>query len=351
MVSDIVPGRASSSPAGLTSTGAALFFSAFDVTHGRELWTSDGTAAGTHLVQDIAPEAASSRPDALVAAGDHLFFTADDGLSGREPWSLPLSAAAGCHPSSTCLCLNGGRYQVEASWLTAQGQSGAGTAVSLSADTGYFWFFDAANAEAVVKVLDGQAVNGHVWVFYGALSNVEYTITVTDTRTGLTRRYFNSLDELASVGDTHGFGPLGANGAHPRPELAQAAPSPPLLIAERRDKAAAVPCQPSPQRLCLSNGRFGVEVAWKDFQGHTGQGTAVPLSGDTGTFWFFDAANVELIVKALDGRPVNGHFWLFYGALSNVEYTVTVTDSQTGTTRTYTNPSGRFASVADTQAF
>ena len=57
------------------------------------------------------------------------------------------------------------------------------------------------------------------------------------------------------------------------------------------------------------------------------------------------------MVKALDGRPVNGHFWLFYGALSNVEYTLTVTDTQTGKIKTYTNPSGRFASVADTQAF
>jgi hypothetical protein len=38
-------------------------------------------------------------------------------------------------------------------------------------------------------------------------------------------------------------------------------------------------------------------------------------------------------------------------AHSNVEYTVTVTDSNTGAKRTYTNPSGRFASVADTQAF
>ena len=56
-------------------------------------------------------------------------------------------------------------------------------------------------------------------------------------------------------------------------------------------------------------------------------------------------------MKFLDGRPVNNKFWLFYGALSNVEYTLTVTDTQTGKVRTYANPSGRFASVADTEAF
>lgn len=71
----------------------------------------------------------------------------------------------------------------------------------------------------------------------------------------------------------------------------------------------------------------------------------------TGYFWFFDASNIELAVKALDGTPVNGKLWVFYGALSNVEYKLTVTDTQTGQVKEYRNPSGRFASVADTAAF
>jgi ELWxxDGT repeat protein len=351
LVLDLFPGLGPAIRDGLTAANGKLYFAGNDGVHGVEMWESDGTAAGTRLVRDLAPDGASSLPAALTLAGDHLFFAADDNLTGREPWSLPLGGPAGCRPSSTRLCLSGGRYQVEASWLTAQGQSGTGTAVALSADTGYFWFFSASNVEAIVKVLDGQGVNGHVWVFYGALSNVEYHLTVTDTQTGLTRRYFNPLGQLASVGDTHAFGPLGASAANPRPAVATAAASPLPLISERPGRAATVPCQASAQTLCLSNGRFAVSVAWKDFQGHTGKGTAVPLSTDTGSFWFFNAANVELVVKALDGRPVNNHFWLFYGALSNVEYTLTVTDTQTGTTKTYTNPSGRFASVADTLAF
>ena len=353
MVLDLNPGKAAGAPdldSTLAAAGGKLYFTGDDGVHGTELWESDGTASGTRLVQDLAPEAASSRPGDLTAAGDHLFFAADDLLSGREPWALLLSGPAGCQPSSTRLCLSQGRYQVEASWLTGQ-QSGHGTAVSLSTDTGYFWFFNQANVELVVKVLDGQGVNGHVWVFYGALSNVEYSLTVTDTQTGLTRRYFNPQGTLASVGDTHGFGPLGASSANPTPPVARAAASPLPLISERTDKAATVPCQATAQRLCLNNGRFAVEVSWKDFDNHTGTGTAVPLTTDTGTFWFFNAANVELVVKVLDGRPVNGKFWLFYGALSNVEYTLTVTDTQTGTVRTYMNPKGRFASVADTGAF
>ncbi|HBL29684.1 MAG TPA: hypothetical protein DD490_22850, partial [Acidobacteria bacterium] len=319
MVLDLYPGAASGVPGGptagspLTAAGGKLYFSGNDGSHGTELWESDGTAAGTRLVQDLAPEAASSLPGPLVPAGDHLFFVADDLISGREPWALPLSGPADCRPAATRLCLNGGRYQVEVAWLTGQGQTGAGNGVPLSSDTGYFWFFDAANVELVVKILDGQAVNGHVWVFYGALSNVEYMITVTDTRTGLARRYFNPLGTLASVGDTHGFGPLGASSANPVPPVARAAASPLPLVSEHPGKVAATPCQATVGRLCLNDGRFAVEVAWKDFQNHTGTGTAVPLTEDTGTFWFFAAANVELVVKVLDGRPLNGKFWVFYG--------------------------------------
>jgi hypothetical protein len=86
-------------------------------------------------------------------------------------------------------------------------------------------------------------------------------------------------------------------------------------------------------------------------QGRSGHGTAVAVTGDTGYFWFFRSDNVELVIKVLDGRNVNGHFWVFYGALSDVQYTITVTDTQTGAAKTYTNPSGTLASVADTSAF
>lgn len=347
LVQDIVPGPGSSHPDWLLAAGGRLFFTATDGTHGFELWQTDGTAAGTRMVQDIAPEALSSAPDQLTVAGDRLFFNAFDDVVGAELWTLPLAGPAGCQPAPNRLCLWNGRYQVEAVWRDFQGNAGSGTAAPLTVDTGTFWFFDPANLEVVIKVLDGQGINGHVWVFFGALSNVGYTLTVTDTQTGLTRRYQSPAGQFASVGDTAAFGPLGAYGAQP----ILVPPSSPPLIDRRMEKSAAVPCQASARRLCLQGGRFAVEVAWKDFQNRTGQGTAVPLTGDTGTFWFFDAANVELVVKALDGRPANGHFWLFYGALSNVEYTLTVTDTRTGAIRTYHNPQGRFASVGDTAAF
>jgi hypothetical protein len=103
--------------------------------------------------------------------------------------------------------------------------------------------------------------------------------------------------------------------------------------------------------LCLHDGRFRVEVEWKLPGGVSGEGRALPLGGDSGAFWFFGPENLELLVKVLDGRKVNGRFWVFFGALSDVEYTVEVTDAATGATRSYVNPRGTMASRADTAAF
>lgn len=110
-------------------------------------------------------------------------------------------------------------------------------------------------------------------------------------------------------------------------------------------------CAQNSTTLCLSNGRFAVSVNWRDFSNNTGTGNAVPMTADTGHFWFFNPANVELVIKVLDARTVNGKFWVFYGALSNVEYTITIRDTQTGQVKTYFNPSGTFASRGDVSAF
>ena len=71
-----------------------------------------------------------------------------------------------------------------------------------------------------------------------------------------------------------------------------------------------------PATLCLAQDRFRLTVAWSA-GGKSGTGHAHTLTEDTGYFWFFDPANIEIVVKVLDGRPVNGSFWVFYGGLSN----------------------------------
>ncbi len=258
------------------------------------------------------------------------------------------SFTPGCTPGAAALCLNGGRFQVSVAWKDFAGNTGLGQAVPLTGDTGYFWFFSPSNVEVVLKVLDGRALNDHFWVFYGALSTVEYVITVTDTQTGNSKTFFNPSGNLASVADTSalpGAGSAGATAAAAAPARMEAAELP------LPEAGSTGTCAPSATALCLNGGRFRVEVAWEDFAGSTGVGQAVPLSGDTGYFWFFGPDNVELILKVLDGRALNQHLWVFYGALSSVEYTVTVTDTATGSQKTYFNPSGNLGSVADTAAF
>lgn len=109
-------------------------------------------------------------------------------------------------------------------------------------------------------------------------------------------------------------------------------------------------CTPDATAFCLANGLFRTQVQFTTPQGN-GTGQAVALTSDTGAFWFFNSSNLELVVKILDGRAANGFFWVFYGSLTNVEFTLTVTATQTGTTKTYVNRQGQLASFADTRAF
>ncbi len=64
----------------------ALYFAATDLTNGTELWKSDGTAAGTVMVNDISPGVLGSNPTSLTVMGNTLFFAASDGVHGPELW-------------------------------------------------------------------------------------------------------------------------------------------------------------------------------------------------------------------------------------------------------------------------
>ena len=53
----------------------------------------------------------------------------------------------------------------------------------------------------------------------------------------------------------------------------------------------------------------------------------------------------------LDGTAINGRYWVFYGGLTDLEYTLTVTESGTGRVRTYTKPAGSACGGFDTEGF
>ena len=114
----------------------------------------------------------------------------------------------------------------------------------------------------------------------------------------------------------------------------------------------ATVCLTGGATLCLNDGRFKVTVTFEASPTNFGDARTVQLTPDTGYFWFFDPNNVELTVKVLNGCGFNQRFWVFLSGLTNVAVTVTVTDTETGATKTYTNPQGRtFRTVLDTNAF
>ncbi len=94
-----------------------------------------------------------------------------------------------------------------------------------------------------------------------------------------------------------------------------------------------------------------IDVTWRDFEGQTGVGQATALTSETGYFWFFNDSNVEIVVKLLDGRDINGHYWVFLASLTNVSFDLVVTDRVSGATKSYSNSEGAFASLGDTTAF
>lgn len=112
-----------------------------------------------------------------------------------------------CIPSRQRLCLNKGRFAVEATWRDFQDNTGTAQAVPLgSDDSGMLWFFRDNNWEVLVKVIDACSGPGRYWVLGSASTNVEYTLSVTDMSTGQTETYFNPLgNNSAAITDTSSF--------------------------------------------------------------------------------------------------------------------------------------------------
>jgi len=107
-------------------------------------------------------------------------------------------------------------------------------------------------------------------------------------------------------------------------------------------------CTPDSTHLCLLGTRFRVSVDWTNYNtGVTAAAHATPFVDESGFFYFEDPANIEIMVKIHDACPGYGHFWFFSAATTNVGYTITVVDTKTGQTETYSNPA-RVLSAANT---
>jgi plastocyanin len=117
--------------------------------------------------------------------------------------------------------------------------------------------------------------------------------------------------------------------------------------------AVPAPCVAGPTTQCIGN-RFKVEIGWRTAT-DAGQGQAVPLPSapSSGLFYFFAADNIEMLIKVLNACvPPFNHYWVFFAATTNVEFTTTVTDTQSGKVKVYFNPLNTSAlPVQDVNAF
>jgi hypothetical protein len=200
--------------------------------------------------------------------------------------------------------------------------NGVGRTIEDSDSSGFFTFGDPSNVELMVRV---QESGNGVRVSYGQLTNLFFELFVTDTRTGNYKVYYPGPGNCGSV-DQNAFA---ANAA-------------------AATTANAAACRSGSDTLCLQKGRFQVTAEWRNpANGQGGQAGATELSQTSGAFDFGDG-NPELVTKIISqGNRID----VYYGSLSNLEYTIQVTDTRTGKVKTYRNPAGRYCGGNEPGAF
>ncbi len=291
----------------LTEVGERLFFRAATPEQGSELWMTDGTAEGTRIVRDVNQGADGSDVVPLVALGEQLVFFADDGRHGDELWISDGS--------------------VGRTFLLRDVYPGVDSS-----------FPHATSVEGVLLFTADDGRHGaEIWVSDGSPGG---TRLFADLAEGAIS---SSPGGYVAAGDQvffHVSGPGFRRGLWAFPRDLLPAPAPPFD-------------PPCPEGFaCLNDGRFQVEIRWwNQHAGGGGYGQPLPFSDESALFWFFKPTNVEVLVKVLDGRRLNGHFWVFATGLTDLYFQVAVLDVVTGETRFYDNPAGEICGHVDTTAF
>lgn len=277
-----------------------------------------------------------------------------------------------CDPTGNTLCLQRGRFAVTVEFQTPFGFGGPGIPRPVTDHTGAFWFFDPDNLELMVRVVDTRAQNGHFGVFFGSVVNVTFDLAVQDNATGQVLVFQNPQGNLSGGGLALAFAADPGPGAVPPPQVLQSSPADPTtspttttttpltptleapgspeLSTQARPSTSGSPCAAATE-LCLQEDRFLLQVAWETSEEVSRQALPVSLLPDTGAFWFTRPADLEVFVRLLDARALNGSFWVLAGSLSQATFELRVTDTATGRVVTYLVPGGSFASIVDTHAF
>ena len=332
-------------------------------------------AGATAVIVYNSASPSSGTPEDLVAmAGESdnttvpaLFLRRSDGLELRD---LVINGPdLACTPGPATACLLGGRFQVNVAYTT-ESSAGVGQVMSFngaraeSDQSAFFFFFDNANFEMGVKMVDACSFNDSFWVFVSGLTNQGFVVNILDTFTGQSRPYLNPLGNYPqTVGATDGVSGFdctpGAGARYEKPtpaqvrEVLRSTPIDPLgdsLLGQLAPTAdpATTACSADDDTACHLGGRFEVEVHWTTVS-DTGSAKVMSFGGqrassDQSSFWwFFDPANFEMGVKMVDAcvPPFNA-YWVFVSGLTNQAFDVEITDTTSTLSRHYTNPLGSY---------
>ncbi len=105
-------------------------------------------------------------------------------------------------------------------------------------------------------------------------------------------------------------------------------------------------CNEAGPTLCLEKGRFAVRATRPGATAH-----AETLTTKSGWFWFDWNQIPDAVVRVLDGRSVNGHYWIAVSTLTDDPLTLTVTDTVTGRSREYHGAPGQPLAAVDRETF
>ena len=285
----------------------------------------------------------------------------------------PVAAQTGgeCEdpPGDPGICLLDDRFKVTVEWEDFPGNpfdrqggpdegDGQGVVIDPVApitpqdESGYYWFFSPDDVELVVKMVDArQTPNGNFWFFYGSLTNVEYWIRVVDTGTGTQMEYVNPPGQFSVGEDTESF--PGSDPRAGRHSAAQSAPSSEAALDHRSVilPRGMLPSCGDPTVACVQGDRFAVEAVFDPTGPAPGDGSPIITTESSVLFGHLPGSGGETAVKVVDGREVNGSFWVFASAFALPDVEVRVTDLETGKARSYRAQEGENLVVADRQPF
>jgi hypothetical protein len=324
-------------------------------------WNEIATVAANVVSYEVSGLAADTAYNFRVRArnegGDSAYTT--------EASAKTLVAVGACVPGDTTVCLLNDRFRVTIDYLNQFAnppQAGKLRTARLLAglqnpDTATFGFGSAQNIEVVVRIQDTRPFGLNRFdVYYGGMTDVEYTVTVQDMQTGTTRLYHNLPGMVGGGVDRASFPTNGTTTAVYALVQGASASRAPIVL----PNVAPGTCSANANTTCLVDGRFAVKIDFlNQFANPPQPGSllgAKLLPGsqnpDTAIYGFGSPQAIEAVVRIQDARPFGlNRFDIYFGGMTDVEYTVTVTDTTTGTVRQYRNPPGAVGGGVDRASF